>query len=103
MNVKFYAERNGRTYDIPYRVTMKLGNTPMTRRIYKMIMEEIRFQMEVHPEADQLIALVYTGLFNTVTLSMNRAGRLTIITYHPGIMNAVMSICSIRRGGVHNA
>ena len=103
MNVKFYAARNGRSYDIPDRITMKFDNTSMTRRIYKMIMEEIRFQMEVHPEAERVIAQVYTGGINTATLSMNRSGRLTLITFHPGIMDAVMSFCSIRRGGDLNA
>ena len=102
MNVKFYAARDGRAYSHPGCI-MAWVNTPMTRRIYKMITEEMRFQMEETPEADQVIALVYTGVINTVTLSMNRAGRFTLITYHPGIMNAVMSICTIRRGGDLNA
>lgn len=102
MEVKFYAARNGRAYDHPGCI-MEWVNTPMTRRIYKMITEEIRFQMEENPEADQVIALVYTGVINTVTLSLNRSGRLTLITYHPGIMNAVMSVLQIRRGGDLNA
>ena len=102
MNVKFYAARNGRAYDHPDCI-MEWVNTPMTRRIYKMITEKMRFQMEETPEADQVIALVYTGVVNTVTLSMNRTGRLTLITYHPGIMNAVMSVMQIRRGGEQNA
>lgn len=102
MNVKFYAARNGRAYGHPGCI-MELVNTPMTRRIYKMITEEMRFQMEENPEADQVIALVYTEAVNTVSLSLNRSGRFTIITYHPGIMNAVMSVMQIRRGGDLNA
>lgn len=102
MNVKIYAARNGLAYDHPGCI-MEWVNTPMTRRIYKMITEEMRFQMDVNPEADQVIALVYTGVINTVTLSLNRAGRLTLITYHPSIMNAVMSVMQIRRGGEQNA
>lgn len=98
MNVKVYAARNGRAYEHPGCI-MEWVNAPMTRRIYKMITEEMRFQMEENPEADQVIALVYTGVVNTVTLSLNRAGRLTLITYHPGIMDAVMSVMQIRRGG----
>ena len=103
MKVKFYAARNGRSYDIPDRVTMKFDNTSMTRRIYKMILEEIRFQMEVHPEADKVIAQVYTGGINTATLYLDISGCLTLITFHPGIMNAVMSVMQIRRGGDLNA
>lgn len=102
MNVTFYAARNGRAYDHPGCI-MEWVNTPMTRRIYKMITEEMRFQMEENPEADQVIALVYTGVVNTVSMSMNRSGRLILITYHPGIMNAVMSVMQIRRGGGVNA
>lgn len=98
MEVKFYAARNGRAYDHPGCI-MEWVNTPMTRRIYKMITEEMRFQMEENPEADQVIALVYTGGINTATLSLNRSGRITLITYHPGIMDAVMSVMQIRRGG----
>ena len=103
MKVKFYGGRNGRTYDIPDRITIKLDNQLMTRRIYKMIMEEIRFQMDVNPEADKVFAQVYTGGINTVTLCLYRSGLIILITFHPGIMAAVMSICSIRRGGDQNA
>lgn len=102
MEVKFYAARNGRAYDHPGSI-MEWVNTPMTRSIYKMITEEMRFQMEENPEADQVIALVYTGVINTVSLSLNRSGRLTLITYHPDIMDAVMSVMQIRRGGDINA
>lgn len=98
MNATFYGARNGRAYDHPGCI-LEWVNTPMTRHIYKMITEELRYQLEENPEADQVIALVYTGVINTVTLSMNRSGVLTIITYHPGIMDAVMSICTVRRGG----
>ena len=102
MEVKFYAARNGRSCNHT-DYSIEWVNTPMTRRIYKMITEEMRFQMEENPEADQVIALVYTGVVNSVSLSLNRAGRLTLITYHPGIMNAVMSVMQIRRGGDLNA
>ena len=102
MNVKFYATRNGRAYDHPGCI-MEWVNTPMNRHIYKMITEEMRYQLEENPEADQVIALVYTGVINSVTMSMNRSGLLTLITYHPGIMDAVMSVMQIRRGGIQNA
>lgn len=102
MKVKFYGGRYDRAYDHPGRV-LELENTPMTRRIYKMITDEMRFELELRPEADQVIALVYRGVVNTVSMCMNRDGWLTINTYHPGIMDAVMSICNIRRGGDLNA
>lgn len=102
MNAKFYAARNGREYSHPGCI-MEWVNKPMTRHIYKMITEEMRCQMEENPEADQVIALVYTGVVNTVKMSLNRSGRLTLITYHPGIMNAAMSVMQIRRGGDLNA
>ena len=102
MYVKFYVGRNGRTYDHPGCI-MECVNTPMTRHIYKMITEEMRDQLEENPEADRVVALVYRGVINTMTLSLNRSGLLTLITYHPGIMNAVMSAMLIRRGGGHNA
>ena len=98
MEVKFYAARNGRACNhTDYRI--EWVNTPMTRRIYKRITDRMRFELETEPEADQVIALVYTGVINTVTLSLNRTGKLTLITYHPGIMNAVMSVMQIQRGG----
>lgn len=102
MEVKFYAARNGRACNNT-NYSIEWVNTPMTRRIYKRITERMRFELETEPEADQVIALVYTGVVNTATLCMNRSGRLTIITYHPGIMNAVMSVMQIRRGGDINA
>ena len=102
MNVKFYAARNGRSCEHPGCI-MEWVNTPMTRRIYKMITEEMRFQMEENTEADQVIAQVYTGGINTATLYLDISGCLTLITFHPGIMNAVMSVMQIRRGGDLNA
>ena len=102
MEVKFYAARNGRAYNHT-DYSIEWVNTTMTRRIYKRITERMRFELETEPEADQVIALVYTGVVNTVTLCLNRSGRLTLITYHPGIMNAVMSVMQIRRGGDQNA
>lgn len=102
MYVKFYAGRNGRTYDHPGCI-MEWVNTPMTRHIYKMITEEMRDQLEENQEADRVAALVYRGVIITMSLSLDRSGLLTLITYHPGIMNAVMSVMLIRRGGGHNA
>ena len=102
MNVKFYAARNGRAYDHPGSI-LEWVNTPMTRHIYKMITEEMRYQLEENPEADQVIALVYTGVINTVTLTLDKDGTMHMISYHPGKMDAVMSICTVKRGGIQNA
>ena len=36
---------------------------------------------------------------DAVTLTLDPGGTMHMISYHPGQMDAVMSICTVRRGG----
>lgn len=79
------------------------ANTRMTSDIFKFITGEMRFIKEFTEGADRVVTQVYNGLLNTVTLALDPDGTMHMISYHPGKMDAVMSICTVKRGGIHNA
>ena len=78
-------------------------NTRMTSRMFKIITEAMRFRLNSCKGCERVVASVYNGVMNPIMLAMDPEGTMHMISYHPGKMDAVMSICTVRRGGVRNA
>lgn len=102
MRVEIYPYRTGSGCGNPL-VFEWSSNTRMSNDILKYITRKMRFLQRFGEDIDRVVALVYSGVINTVTLTLDPDGTMHMISYHPGQMDAVMSICTVKRGGVHNA
>lgn len=103
MRAEIYPYRTGSSVGGSPEIIEWPANTRMKSDIFKFITGEMRFIQEFWEGADRVVALVYSGVINTVTLTLDPEGTMHMISYHPGKMDAVMSICTVKRGGVRNA
>lgn len=75
----------------------------MNGKSFKDMKRAAQMVLDNYVFCDQAYVGIYEDSMERGGFYMNRRGNLIIFSYHPGKMDAVMSICTVRRGGIHNA
>ena len=75
----------------------------MNGKSFKDMKRAARMVLDNHVICDQAYVGIYEDFMERGGFYMCRSGTMVVFSYHPGKMDAVMSICSIHRGGDLNA
>lgn len=94
----YYFTKDGRKY-----WDLQRQYRTMNSKSFKDMKRGAQLVLDNHVFSEQAYVGIYEDSIERAGFHINRRGNLIIHTYHPGQMDAVMSICTVRRGGDHNA